>query len=125
MHPYKEFKDIANKIVGDWYHTKEDEIVKFSLVSKFGEYVPFWMVINGKTTEGIYCIGIEPPENLEDTSKWYFDTGYPDTLGKRPTYYIISISSDEMVLKMPNGEPFTYTRKIDQAFVDGVLKGLH
>jgi hypothetical protein len=116
MPSYKNFKQYANTIVGYWFNEKTDEVLVFDLNDKLGQPAKLIMIQQGKTTKGVYSIGIHPL-----TSEWYFDTGYSNKV----EYIIIALTPMKMTLRTSNGSFLEYVRRTSEDFADDILKELN
>ena len=126
---YQQYRDIKNKLVGHWYAEAVEQTLIFYFSEKPTDTEKLTMISKDlKTVDTFYSVGTYLDENIQ--SVFYIDIGLGWELKRY--YKIKNLTSTKMSLieidktaeRKEMGNEFSYTRKIDVDFVDGIIEGL-
>jgi hypothetical protein len=109
------YKANANHIVGTWHSEHINEILVFSFLYDYTNTADL-LIINGSNY-------IKTAYRLEvRTGHGWTLLIWNEKLLTAETYSIVQLSSDVLVIKGFKEKPRIYSRKIDAAFVNSVLR---
>ena len=109
------FKQVANRIVGNWYDYNNGNCIVFSLSESLEQPVPLQLIAKNKTHNASYKLDI----NLNHSFSIIIEG-----LEKQMVGAIKIITVDTFIFQLQDGSLMILQRKIDVEFGDRIIRSL-